>query len=178
MAIVTSGKRYAQAAFQLALERNEVESWLTGLKRIAEMTEEKKLLMALESPRIPFPAKKTLIAQRLGDVNPLVLNLACLLVRKNKLNIAPDIVKQFQKLWDAHNGIERVEVVTAFPLDEEEKETISAHLSRLTGRRVVIEARVDTSLIGGIKVRIGDTVIDGSVLNSLQALRRSLAEAG
>lgn len=178
MALLTAGKRYARAAFELALERGELESWLTGLERISDLAQEKKLVMALESPRLSFTAKKTLIAERLGDVNPLVLNLACLLVRKNRLNIAADIVKQFQKLWDAHHGIERVEVVTALPLDEKDKEMISNHLSSSIGRTVVIDAQTDSSLIGGIKVRIRDTIIDGSVRNSLQALRKSLAEVG
>jgi F-type H+-transporting ATPase subunit delta len=176
MARVTSGKRYAQAAFKLALERGELDSWQASLKKIADITTDEKLMALLENPKLPFEAKKALLAELLGKINPLALNLAYLLVHKDRLAIAGDISQQYDRLLDTHYGIQHVEVVTALPLDDEDKERISSRFGEITRRKVVIDAQVDPSLVGGIKAKIGDTLIDGSVKSKLGALRKSLVE--
>ena len=91
MARLTSGKRYAQAAFKLALEKTELDSWQASLKKIAEMSTDGKLVALLENPKLPFEAKKAILAERLGKINPLALNLTYLLVHKHRLSIAGDI---------------------------------------------------------------------------------------
>jgi|YelNatPaOPRAMG01_1025707.scaffolds.fasta_scaffold12483_8 F-type H+-transporting ATPase subunit delta len=176
MARITGGKRYARAAFELALERKELESWRASLSKIADMVKDEKLLVLLEDPRLPFAAKKTLIAERLGEINPLALNLAYLLARKKKLSILPEIVEEYQKLLDSHHGIEHVEVVTALPLDEQDKERLSTYLSKIRGHKVAIDVKVDRSIIGGIRAKIGDILIDGSLRQRLETLKRSLIE--
>jgi F-type H+-transporting ATPase subunit delta len=176
MARVTSGKRYAQAAFKLALEKGELDSWQASLRRIADITTDEKLVALLENPKLPFEAKKALLAELLGKINPLALNLAYLLVHKDKLGSAGDISQQYDMLLDTYYGIEHVEVITALPLDDEEKKKISSRFGEIIGHKVVIDAQVDPSIVGGIKARIGDTLIDGSVKSKLGALRKSLVE--
>jgi F-type H+-transporting ATPase subunit delta len=132
----------------------------------------------LENPKLPFAVKKDLLEERLGEVNPLALNLACLLMSRGRLRIAGDISQQYNLLLDAHYGIEHAEVVTALPLDDEDKETISHKLGEMTGHKVVIDAQVDPSVIGGFRAKIGDTLIDGSIRNRLESLRKSLAAVG
>jgi F-type H+-transporting ATPase subunit delta len=176
MARVTSGKRYAQAAFRLALEKEELDSWQASLRKIAEITTDEKLVALLENPKLPFEAKKALLAELLGKINPLALNLAYLLVHKDKLGIAGDISRQYDRLLDIHYGVEHVEVITALPLDDEDRERISSRFGEIIGHKVIIDAQVDPSIVGGIKARIGDTLIDGSVKSKLGALRKSLVE--
>jgi F-type H+-transporting ATPase subunit delta len=178
MARVTSGKRYAQAAFKLALEKGELESWQASLRRIADMSTDEKLVALLENPKLPFEAKKALLAERLGKINPLALNLAYLLVHKRRLSVAGDISLQYDRLLDTHYGVEHVEVITALPLGDEDRERISSQFGEITGHKVVIDAQVDPSIVGGIKAKIGDTLIDGSIRNRLEALRKSLAGTG
>ena len=178
MARMTSGKRYAQAAFKLALEKGELDSWQASLRKIADITTDEKLMALLESPKLPFDAKKVLLEEKLGKINPLALNLAYLLVRKDRLGIAADISQQYDRLVDTHYGVEHVEVITALPLDDEERERISSRFGEIIGHKVIIDAQVDPSIVGGIKAKIGDTLIDGSVKNKLEALRKSLAEVG
>jgi F-type H+-transporting ATPase subunit delta len=175
MARVTSGKRYAQAAFRLALEKGELDSWQASLRKIADITTDEKLVALLENPKLPFEAKKALLSELLGKINPLALNLAYLLVHKDKLGIAGDISQQYDRLLDTHHGVEHVEVISALPLDNEERKRISSRFEEITGHKVIIDARVDPSIVGGIKARIGDTLIDGSVKSKLGALRKSLA---
>ncbi len=178
MARISSGKRYAQAAFELALEKNELESWQTSLGKIAGIVVDAKLMALLENPKLPFDAKKSLLEERLGEVNPLALNLACLLMRRGRLRIAGDISQQYNLLLDAHYGIEHAEVVTALPLGDEDKERISNKLGEMTGHKVIIDAQVDPAVIGGFSAKIGDMLIDGSIRSRLESLRKSLVGVG
>ena len=176
MAKVTSGKRYAQAAFKLALEKGELDSWQASLKKIADITTDEKLVALLENPKLSFETKKALLAELLGKINPLALNLAYLLVHKDKLGIAGDISQQYDRLLDTHYGVEHVEVITALPLDDNDRERISSRFEEIIGHKVIIDAQVDPFIVGGIKARIGDTLIDGSVKGKLGALKKSLVE--
>ena len=178
MARISSGKRYAQAAFELALEKNELESWQVSLKKIAGITADAKLMALLENPKLPFDVKKGLLEERLGEVNPLALNLACLLMSRGRLRIAGNISQQYALLLDAHYGIEHAEVVTALKLDNEDKERLSRRLGKMTGRKVIIDAQVDPSVVGGFRAKVGDMLIDGSIRSRLESLRKSLVGAG
>jgi F-type H+-transporting ATPase subunit delta len=176
MARVTSGKRYAQAAFRLALEKGELDSWQASLRKIADITTDEKLMDLLENPKLSFETKKAILAEFLGKINPLALNLAYLLVHKDKLGIAGDISQQYDRLLDTYYGIEHIEVITALSLDDEDREGISSRFGEIIGRKVIIDAQVDPSIVGGLKARIGDTLIDGSIKSKLGALRKSLVE--
>lgn len=175
---ISSGKRYAQAAFELASERGELESWREGLKKMAELTTNEELMALLQDPRIPFDAKKTLLQKGLGDIHPLVFNLAVLLVSKGILFRSPDIFQQYNNLLDAHRGVERAKVTTALPLGAEEEEVVSRRLGEIVDRKVVIDGQVNPSIIGGFIARIGDTLIDGSIRQKLESLKKNLVEAG
>jgi F-type H+-transporting ATPase subunit delta len=178
MARIASGKRYAQAAFELAREKNELESWQVGLRKIAELSTDESLTDLLENPRLPFQLKRELLETRLGDINALALNLACLLVGKGILGIAGDISREYDRLLDAHRGIEHAEVLTALSLDEGDKQRLSSKLGELVRRKVIVDARVDPAIIGGFKARVDDMLIDASVRNRLESLRKSLVGVG
>ena len=171
---IASGKRYAQAAFELAAQRNELESWQVSLRKIAELSADEAFTALVENPKLPFEVKKSLLEERLGDVNPLALNLACLLVYWDKLGTAGNVSREYDRLLDAYHGIEHAEVVTALSLDEKDKERISSQLGEMVNRKVIVDAVIDSSVIGGFTAKIGDILIDGSVRNRLDALRRNL----
>ena len=173
---ISSGKRYAQAAFELALEKNELESWRAGLKKMAELSGNEELMALMRSPRVPFDAKEDLLHKQLGKINPLVSNLALLLVNKDIFGLSGDISQQYNDLLDAHQGVERAKVTAAVPLTDEDKETISSRLGKVIDRKVAIDAQVDASLIGGLIARVGDMLIDGSIRQRLESLKKSLVE--
>jgi F-type H+-transporting ATPase subunit delta len=174
----SSGKRYARAAFDLALEKNELEAWQEGLKKMADSTTDQQLMALLQDPRISFDAKKSLLRKGLAEVHPLVFNLAVLLVSKGILSRSRDIFQQYNNLLDAHRGVERAKVTTALPLDSEEEEVVSRRLGEIVDRKVVIEGQADPSILGGFIARMGDTLIDGSIRQKLETLKKSLVEAG
>ena len=173
-----SGKWYAQAIFEIALEKNALESCQQGMERLAELTRDELLMAFLENPKLPSEAKEDVLKEGLGEIHPYVFNLALLLVSKHELRIADNLSKQYQLLWDAHRGIEHAEVTTAIPLDEKDKEMISRRVREIIGRKVTLDLQVDPSIIGGFIVRIGDMLIDGSVRQNLDSLGKNLLEVG
>ncbi|MBW2005219.1 MAG: ATP synthase F1 subunit delta [Deltaproteobacteria bacterium] len=175
---IISGKRYAQAFFELALEKGEPESWQVGLSKVTGIVTDIKVMGLLENPKIPFDTKKSLLKERLGKVDPLVLNLVYLLMSRGKLKILDDIFRQYERLLDAHYGIEHAELITAVPLDDEIKKGLSNRFAKMVGHEVIIDAQTDPSVIGGFRARIDDTLIDGSIKNTLESLRKNLAGAG
>jgi F-type H+-transporting ATPase subunit delta len=175
---ISSGKRYAQAAFELALERNELESWQEGLKKISNLTTNEDLMVLLQSPRLPFDAKKELLHKQLGGIHPLAFNLILLLVNKGSLRLVGNILQEYLALLDAHHGVDRANVIAAVPLSDEDRESISGRLGKIVERKVVIDDTVDSSIIGGFIARIDDLLIDGSIRQRLESLKKSLVERG
>lgn len=177
MARRATAKRYAEAIFRLAGERREWDQWQKDLATLASLSQEAELVALLENPRIPFERKRQLLGQVAAGVEPLALNLASLLVAKGRLAMMGEIAAEYERLLDAQRGIERAQVVTAIPLEEAEKEELSRRLAQATGRKIRLETEVSSSLIGGLVVRLGDQLLDGSLRARLQTLKKSLLEA-
>ncbi len=178
MARKVYARRYSQAVFNIALEREELDRWQSDLRRIASLVEDAALSAVLESPRFHFDDKVKLLSERLGDINPLALNLVCLLVARGKLGMAGDIADEYQRLLDSYRGIEQAEITTAVPLDDEDKLRLGERLSAMVGKKVVLKTDVDVSLIGGIIARIGGKLLDGSTRSRLEALKKELVGIG
>lgn len=175
MARTVYAKRYSQAVFEIALEKNELDRWQSDLKKIAGLARDAALMAAMENPKFRFNDKVKLISKQLGDINQLALNLVYLLVAKGKLSLIGEITDEYQRLLDSHRGIEQAEVFTTIPLSDADKLKLAERLGAIVGKKVVIKAEIDSSLIGGIVARIGDKLLDGSIRNRLEALKRELS---
>lgn len=171
-----SARRHAQAVFQIALESDQVERWRQDLRSLAQSLADRELLALLESPKLRFEEKTRVLGEVLTGVNPLALNLAYLLVSRGRLGIVADLVAEYERFADAHQGLEHAEVTAAIPLDEQDRERLAQRLSSLAGLKVVVSTRVDPAIIGGMVARIGDRLIDGSTRSRLDSLKRSLVE--
>jgi len=175
MANSTYARRYSQAAFKIALEENELNRWQSDLRKVASLVKDDALFALLENPEFPFDNKAKVLSERLGDINPQALKLVSLLVSKGKLGMIGDIADEYQRLVDNYRGIEGAEVAevtTAIPLDDEDKLRLAQRLTSLLGKPIVLKPKVDSSLIGGIIIRVGDKLIDGSIRSKLVALKR------
>lgn len=171
-----SARRHAQAAFQIALERDELDLWRGDLKRISEAMKDPLLVTFLESPKIRFEDKARILSQRLEGINPLAMNLAFLLVAKGRLGIVDDMVLEYERLLDEHRGIAHAKVATAISVGPDVEDKLSRRLSDMMGKEIVLTAQVDPSIIGGLIARVGDKLIDGSTRSRLRALRESLVK--
>lgn len=177
MATGGSARRYAQAVFQIALEKNEVDKWRSELATIAAALGDAQLKSFLENPKIDFQKKSDLAAKCLPGLSQLALNLCYLLVAKQALRLTDSVAAEFNRMADAHEGLAHATVTTAVPLDDADRESLSKHLAVLTGKRVTIDTEVNPSIIGGFLARIGDKLLDGSTRARLEALKKRLVEA-
>ena len=172
-----STRRYAQAVFQLAVEHDTLERWLDDLTQLADSITNEEFSRTLSAPRISMEQKEGIIRESLGSsVDRLALNLMFLLTSRNLVHLLPDIADSFQEMLDAHQGIERAEVVSAVPLSDAQQSEISEMLARMSGKQVRVTTRTDPQIIGGMVIRVGDQVMDGSARGRLQAMRRELVE--
>ncbi|MES0278255.1 MAG: ATP synthase F1 subunit delta [Dehalococcoidales bacterium] len=170
--------RYAQAAFEIASQTDELDAWHKDLKLVARLAGEAKVLAFMEDPKIRFKTKTGLLKEHLGGINPLVLNLAYILIDGNRLDMMGEVTAGFERRLMEKRGVERAEVATAVPLSEDDKARLVKRLSDFVGKKIVLKARVEPGLISGMVARIGDKLIDGSTASGLATLKRQLSEGG
>lgn len=171
-------RRYSQAVFEIALETKELDKWQSDLRKIVSVVGDATFRALLESPKFPFDEKARLLSERLEDVGPLSLNLVRLLEARDRLDMVAGIAEEYQRLLDGYRGIEQAQVITAVPLNDDDKQKLAQYLGAIVGKKVVLKPEVDSSLIGGVVVRIGGKLLDGSTRNRLRALKKELAGAG
>ena len=167
-------RRYARAVFEIALGGKQLDQWQSDLRQISVLLKNSELITLLESPKIRFEDKAKVLAQELDDINPSALNLVYSLVAKNRLGIIGDIVEEYQRLLDSHQGVDRAEVISAVLLDKEDELRLTEHLEAVTGKKIILKSEVDHDLKGGFIVRVGGKVLDGSIRSKLVALKREL----
>lgn len=167
-------RRHAQAIFQIAVQQKTLDTWRSDLKKLAQILADEQVKHFWDNPRVRLDKKMAILKSLLEGVNPLALNLAGLLMARGRLGIANDMVNEYERLVDAHYGIAHAEVATAIPLDENSQQRLSQELGQALGKKVTVKAKVDPVLIGGMIVRIGDKVIDGSLKARLENLHRGL----
>jgi F-type H+-transporting ATPase subunit delta len=170
-------RRYAQAVFEIALEKKDPERWLSDLQKIADAVGDETFLAVLESPKIKFEDKSRLL-ERLGGIDPMVLNLVRLLIARGGVNMIPEIAAEYRRLLDEYHGIQTAAVVTAVPLDSEDKEKLAKSLGARVEKKVVLDAAVNPEIIGGIIARVGGKLLDGSTRSKLIALKKELESGG
>ena len=175
MAKKTHVRRYAQAVFDIAVEKQELDKWQSELKKIAVLGENPETAALLENPKLRLEDKKKVLTAVLPDVSPQALNLVYLLVTRGNLGIVAEIAEEYQQLLDAHRGIERADVFTAVPLDDDDKRKLEARLGAIVDKKVVIKQEVDPDLLGGIVARMGGKLLDGSVRSRLAALKDEIS---
>ncbi len=168
-------RRYVQAVFDIAREKKELDRWQSDLNKVAALSADATVAALLENPRVPFEAKAKLLSGQLGGIEPLALNLVYLLVSRGRLGMLGDIAHEYQLLLDDYRGIERAEVTTAIALDAKDIASLEERLGTMVGKKVVVEARVDSGLVGGMVARVGGKLLDGSTITKLTAMRKALA---
>jgi len=169
-----AAKRYARAAFEVALERGALDRWSDDLRLIAAVMADAKVLALLASTKVPLAQRYRLLEGTLAGIDPRAMNLAKLLVAKGRAGLAPQIAEAYLGLVDEHRGIAHATVTTAVPLSDAEREAVEKRLGELSGKQVIAHLEVEPAIVGGLVARIGDKVIDGSTYGKLLALKRSL----
>jgi F-type H+-transporting ATPase subunit delta len=172
--------RYASSLLQFGIERNELEVIAADISLLGSTIDSShELVLFLRSPIINKSQKKNALNEIFkGTISPVTSSFLDILVNKGRESLVIDVVKAFHKLYNQHSGIIEVEVTSASELDEVQKTNLSSSLSKRTGKKILLKTKIDKSVIGGIKARIDDTVIDGTIQYKLEQLRNTLLVKG
>jgi F-type H+-transporting ATPase subunit delta len=172
--------RYAAALLRVTDPEGSTDEAEALLQALQEAYEKDKPFRAvLAQPQLRRAEKKALFRRALeGRAHPSFLRFLDLLVDKNRLNLFPELAEAFRRLADVSRGLVRVQVRSWRPISEAHRQRLEGHLARLTGKKAMIQAETDPRLRGGMLVRMGDTVIDGSVARRLKSIREHLEELG
>ena len=180
MSLRTSANRYAKALLDVAvIERADLAQIERDLTAIADqLAASGDLARAAERAGLPDAVRTAIIssvADRLG-AGSHVKKLVVALTADRKLNLVPDLLASYRERLLAHQNIVRAQVSSAVPLAPEKTQALAESLSKVTGKKIELEVRVDPALLGGVVARIGSTVYDGSVKTQLERMRQQLVE--
>jgi len=171
--------RYAQAILQSCPDLETIETLNNELVLMRDTwnksPETREFFM---NPKIPPKIKARIISDALEKrISSYMLNLLILLIEKNRQDILPDIADRYTELTDRARGVEHAEIVVARPIPEDLEGRLLKAVQRFSTRDVEIALRIDPSIYGGVKIRLGDRVIDGSLRWRFEALRRAMLTA-
>ena len=169
-------KRYALALFQLANEKNLLDQMEEELRVVKEVvTENVELNAVLKSPNFSIAKKKEILKEIFGSVNNYLLNTLLILIERHRENEISHVADHFIHLANEERGVALAKVYSIRPLTTEENEALSVSFAAKVGKRTLqIENIVDSNLLGGIKLRIGNRIFDGSLRGKLDRLERQL----
>ena len=169
-----SGKRYAQAVFELALERGLLDQLDSDLGFVEQVLRDGDFMAFLKHADVPVGDKVRAIDTVMAEIHPLVQNLVKFLVTKGLVDVVPSLRAAYASQLDDHHDRQRVEVTSAVPLEPGELEQINRFVSGLIRKEAVVSTQVDESILGGIVIQIGDRLLDGSTRSQLDALRNRM----
>lgn len=176
MAELAVVRRYASALLDVAIQQNkldQVEADLKGVDQVLRTVPQ--LQRALRIPTVSSRRKKELLRTAFAArVDALSQRFLELIVERRRETVLTDIYAEFHRLANEHRNILPVQVWSATPLTDAEREGLAAALSQRTGKKIVLEVALDPAIMGGLVVRMGDTIIDGSVRTRLAQLRNRL----
>jgi F-type H+-transporting ATPase subunit delta len=171
----TIARPYAEAAFQLADAQGKLAEWTTALADLAAVAADASIRTVVADPNLPAAKVSGLIISVLAGRLPADgENFVRVLAENGRLDVLAEISAQYEALKNEREGVVEAQVESAFDMDPAQVADLVARLEKKTGRKVKAQVSVDKSLIGGVKVTIGDKVIDGSARAQLVALENAL----
>src|SRR3954452_1130780 len=167
---------YARALFEVARDQNKLDDVRDQLGAIADaLGETRDLQVFFFSPYFSTKEKEEGLERVVTDADPMILNFLKLLIEKHRMPALFRIRSNFEALWEDENKLLPVHITSAVELDDTIVEQLGERIAEQTERKVDMSAEVDPDILGGIVVRVGNSVLDASVRNRLEQLRRQVA---
>lgn len=170
-------RRYARALLELGEAEGNLDALVSDARKISAVYEQSgDLRTAVASPLVSLPAKRAILrdlCEKLG-VGTTARSALLLLADRRRFQLLPEIVAMLREMNDAKKGLVRAEVTSAVTLSDGFYQKLQATLEQLSKKRVVLDKKQDPALIGGVVLRIGDLVLDGSLRTSLDGLKQAL----
>jgi F-type H+-transporting ATPase subunit delta len=171
----TLARPYAKAAFEAALQLKQLDDWSTQLDTLAAITAEARVVELINNPSLPVQEKARIVKDLLGsDLADSLASLIDVLAENRRLTLLGEVSRQFDELKADHEKNAQAVVTSAFALTEAQQSALAKQLKAKLGRDVTLQVEVDASLIGGVLIRSGDLVIDGSVRGKLAKLAEAM----
>ncbi len=171
----TLARPYAEAAFEVALANNALGRWAEEMALLDQVCSDAKMALVLTRPSLSGDKKAGLLLEVCGDeLSAPVQNFVRVLVENKRIALLGNILAQFNKMKAEQEKTQNVRVLTAHALDAETEAKLVQGLSKRLQREVSIQVEIDKSLIGGIVIYAGDTVIDGSVKGKISKLAEAM----
>jgi F-type H+-transporting ATPase subunit delta len=171
---------YARALFDVAKEHDildRVHDELEEFTDALEDEENRELRLFFFSPYFSSGEKKDAVEKVVDDADERFVNFLKLLAERHRMPVLPRIRRNFEELWAEENRLLPVNVTAAVELDDELVKGIGKRIEEQTGRRVELSSNVDPDVLGGLVVRVGNLVLDASVRNRLERIRKQVARA-
>jgi F-type H+-transporting ATPase subunit delta len=169
-------KRYAEALFEVAVENGNLEQTREEIQFVAEVFESNPELKTIfVHPRLSKKEKKGMLEELFkGKISESVLNLGYITVDKGREGYLSEISREFNVLSNAEQGIVEAKAITAVPMTEDELNALEERLSKRFNKRIQLSNLIDESVIGGVLLKIGDKVMDGSIKGKMEDIEKEL----
>jgi F-type H+-transporting ATPase subunit delta len=161
--------------FALADEKDAAEAWLEEIRQVKTDMDDPTVALYLSTPRVPTEQKLAVVAQLCEGRDPMIGNLLGLLASRLGTALLGAVVDEYESLLNVRLGRVSAMVTTAAPISDAQQQRLRESLGTSLQKTVVLETREDPEIIGGVLVRVGDQIIDGSVRSKLLALKQRLA---
>jgi len=169
---------YARALFEVAKEQGKLDLVREQLRAFADaLNENGDLRVFFFSPYFSTEEKKDGLRGALVDADPAIVNFLEALLERHRMPVIFRIRAEYERLWDAENQLLPVEVTSAVDLDDATVKSIGERIGEQTGQRVELTSKVDPSILGGIVLRVGNSILDASIKHRLDQLRKHVAQA-
>jgi F-type H+-transporting ATPase subunit delta len=171
---------YARALFDVAKENDVLEQIRDELNEFTDALEDednRELRLFFFSPYFSSEEKKEAVEKVVDDADERFVNFLKLLAERHRIPVVPRIRRRFESLWAEENRLLPVTVTSAVELDDELVKGIGRRIEEQTGRKVELSSKIDPDVLGGLVVRVGNMVLDASVRNRLEKIRKQVARA-
>ena len=168
---------YARSLFEVAREQGKLDVLREQLAQFADaLHERRELAVFFFSPYFSTKEKQEALGPLLKDADETLLNFLALLIENHRMPVIFRVRGEYERLWDEENRTLPVEITSAIELDQATTESLGKTIGERAGRKVTLAARVDPDILGGIVLRVGNSILDASIRNRLEQLRRQVAQ--
>jgi F-type H+-transporting ATPase subunit delta len=168
---------YARSLFAVAREQGKLDVLREQLGQLADaLREHRELAVFFFSPYFSTKEKQEALTKLLDGADPVLLNFLNVLIENHRMPVIFHIRRQYERQWDEENKTLPVEITSAIELDSATTESLGKRIGERAGRKVQLTARVDPDILGGIVLRVGNSILDASIRNRLEQLRRHVAQ--
>ena len=176
---VAAARRYAEAAFEVALASGQLDRWKDDLALAASALAQPEVEPVVHSPAVPLVQRQAVVSALLGSrIQPGALRLVNLLVERGRSNDLGRVSAEYNRRLNAHRGVVMATVTSAVPLTPDETAAIRSRVEAMAGASIELRTEVDPDLIGGLTIQVRDRLLDASIRGRLERMRDQLHAGG